>query len=98
MALISLNSENTCYLTDVPALIYNRKTAAGRFDLINDFLRSLGLALSLLKDRNAPIWSIGNQGVNKWLVIEKVHENASDKLSMQSWLLLRVLRLLFWYL
>ena len=56
MALIFLNCESTCDLADVPASIYDRKTAARPFDTIHDILRCLSLAQSLLKGRNAPIW------------------------------------------
>ena len=47
---------NTCDLTKVPALIYNRKTAARPFDTIHDILRALSLVQSLLKGWNASIW------------------------------------------
>ena len=56
MALIFLNCESTCDLLDVPASIYDRKMDARPFDTINDILRGLSLAQSLLKRRNAPIW------------------------------------------
>ena len=55
-ALIFYISDSTCDLTDVPASIYDRKTAARRFDIIDDLQRSLGLAQSFLKGRNASIW------------------------------------------
>ena len=53
-----------CDSTDVPASIYDRKMDARLFDTIHEILRCLSLAQSLLKGRNAPIWRIGNQGVN----------------------------------
>ena len=37
------------------ASIYDRKTAARRFDAIYDNLRSLSIVLSLFKGKNAPI-------------------------------------------
>ena len=43
-------------MTDVPALIHDRETAAGPFDTIYDILRSLSIAQSDLKGRNVPIW------------------------------------------
>ena len=43
-------------LKDVQALIYHRQTPAQPFHSIHAILRSLSLAQSLLKDRNAPIW------------------------------------------
>ena len=60
----------TCDSTDVPASNYARKIAARPFDTIHDILRCLSLAQSLLKGRNAPIWRIGNRGVNYWLSFE----------------------------
>ena len=85
MALIFLNCESTCDLADVPASIYDRKTAARPFDTIHDILRCLSLAQSLLKGRNAPIWRIGNRGVKKpgvknfttTLFIKPRHQNIS---------------------
>ena len=50
-------------LTDVLASIYDRKTATRLFDIIHDILRCLSLVQPLLKDRNPPIWRIGNQRV-----------------------------------
>ena len=44
MAQTFFNYEGTCDSTDVPASIYDRKTAARPFDTINDILRSLSLA------------------------------------------------------
>ena len=38
------------------ASIYDRKTAATRFDIIHAIPRSLSLAQCLIKGRNAPIW------------------------------------------
>ena len=49
----------------VPAPIYDRKTAARRFDTIHAILRPLSVAQSLIEDRNEPIWRIGNRGVNE---------------------------------
>ena len=63
MAQTFLNCESTSDLTDVPASRYDRKTAARPFDSIHDILRSISLAQSFLKGRNAPIWRIGNRGV-----------------------------------
>ena len=40
------------------------KTTARSFDIINNTLRSLSLAQSLLKFRKTPIWRIGNRGVD----------------------------------
>ena len=40
-------------ITDVPASIYDRKTAARPFDTIHDILQSLSLVQSLLSGRNA---------------------------------------------
>ena len=37
---------------------------AGNFNTIHDILRYLSLMQSLLKGRNAPIWRMGNRGVN----------------------------------
>ena len=42
------------------ASIYDRKTAARPFDTTYDILRYLSLVQSHPKDRNAPIWCIGN--------------------------------------
>ena len=55
LPLIFLNCENSSDLADVPASIYDKKTAARRFDIIHDVLRCLSLAKSLLKSRNIPI-------------------------------------------
>ena len=41
------NCERTCYSTNAPASIYNRKTAVRPFDTINDIVRSLSLVESL---------------------------------------------------
>ena len=43
-------------MTDVPTLIYDRKIAAWIFYTIHDIQRSLSLAKTLIKGRNAPIW------------------------------------------
>ena len=51
-------------LTDFPASIYVKKAAARSFDTIRDILRSLSLAQSLFKGRNAQIWHMGNRVVN----------------------------------
>ena len=64
MALIFWNRASTCGSTDLPVAIYDRKIAARRFDSIHDILRFLSLAQSLLKGLSAPIWHIGNRGVN----------------------------------
>ena len=53
VALIILNSECTCDLTNVAASIYDRKIAVQTFDTIHDILRSLSLAQSLFEGRNA---------------------------------------------
>ena len=42
---------------------YDRKTAARRFDTIDDILRPFGLTQSFLKGLNT-IWRNGNRGVN----------------------------------
>ena len=63
MALIILNCESMFDLTDVSASTYDRRMDARPFDTINDILRCLSLAQSLLKGRNAPIWHIGNRRV-----------------------------------
>ena len=39
MAQTFLNSESSCDLTDAPASMYDRKTAAGPFDTIHDILQ-----------------------------------------------------------
>ena len=54
--MLFLNCERTCGLTDVPASIYDRKTAARPFDTNHNILRCLSLSQFLLKGRNAPIW------------------------------------------
>ena len=54
MAQTILNFESSLYLTDVPAAMYDRKTAARPFGTIHDILRSLSLVQSLFKGRNAP--------------------------------------------
>ena len=61
--VIFFNSERTRDLTDAPASIYDRKTATRRFSTFREILRSLSLAQSLLKDRNAARWRIENRGV-----------------------------------
>ena len=48
---------------DVQASIYDRKTAARRFDSIHDILRFLSRVQSLLEGQNPPIWRSGNRGV-----------------------------------
>ena len=45
--------ESTCDLTDVPPLMYDRKTAARHFDNMRDILRSLSLPQYLLQGQNA---------------------------------------------
>ena len=62
-----LNAESLIDSTDFSASVHNRKTAARRFDTINDILRSRSLAKSLLKGRNAPICRSGRWAVNKAL-------------------------------
>ena len=59
--------DRMCDLTVLLASICYRKTAARPFDTICDILRALRLVQSLLKGRNAPIWHIGNRGVNAHL-------------------------------
>ena len=56
VTLIFFNCKSKCDLTDVPGSIYDIKTVARRFRTIQDIQRSLSLAQSLLKGRNAPIW------------------------------------------
>ena len=80
MAQIFLNSESTCNSTDVPASMYGRKIAARPFDTIHDTLRSLSLAQSLLKRRNAPIRRIGNREANtigraKFTLVKSIKKN-----------------------
>ena len=48
--------ESTCDLTDVQPSMYDRKTAARPFKIIHVIIRSLSLAQTFLRDRNAPIW------------------------------------------
>ena len=55
MALIFLKCKSTSDLTDIPALIYDRKTVARRFDTIYNILRPPSLVQSLLTGQNAPI-------------------------------------------
>ena len=57
--LCFFNCESTCDLTDVPVLIYDRKMNERPFYT----LRCLSLVQSRFKDRNTPIWRIGNQRV-----------------------------------
>ena len=51
------------------------KTAAGRFDTINDNLRSLNLAQFLPKERRSPIWRYVSRGVsmNRLLTVVKFY-------------------------
>ena len=65
--MIVLDSKRMGDLTNVSALNYDRKTDARPFETIEGILRCLSLVQSLLKDRNAPIWRIGNQGVKTGL-------------------------------
>ena len=58
-------------LTDVPAFIYDRETAAGHYETILDFKRSLGLAQYFLQGRNAPISRSRNQGVKMTSVLNE---------------------------
>ena len=67
------NFESTCDLAYVPASIYDRKVADRRFDIIHVILRSLSLAQSRLKIRNAPIRRIGSRWVNSVLNPKKHH-------------------------
>ena len=53
---------------------YDRKMDALPFDTIHDILRCLSLMQSLLKDRNGPIWRIGNRRVNLRNTAPKPHE------------------------
>ena len=55
--------ECPCDSTDIPASIYDRTIDARPFDTPNDILRCLSFVQSLFKDRNAPIWRIGNRRV-----------------------------------
>ena len=64
MAQTFLNCESTYDLTNVPAAMYDRKTAARTFDTFHVILQSLSLKQSLPKDQNTPIWRIGNREVN----------------------------------
>ena len=57
------NFEKTCDLTGAPASIYDRKTAAGRFDPIHDILRSISLAQYLLKGEICRFGSAGAEGL-----------------------------------
>ena len=63
-ALIFLNCESSCDLTNVRASIYERKIDARPFDTTHDVLRCLSFVQSLFKDRNERIWRIGNRRVN----------------------------------
>ena len=56
--LIFLNCERMCYLTDILAWNYDRKTDVRPFDTTFDILRCLSLVKSLVKGQNAPIWRI----------------------------------------
>ena len=58
-----LHYESRYDLTDVPASIHDSKTVSRRFNTIYDIFRSLSLAQSLLKGRNAPICRSENGGV-----------------------------------
>ena len=49
MALFFSECESTCYLTDIAASIYDKKTGARPFDTIKVIQQSLDLAQSLLK-------------------------------------------------
>ena len=59
--LMFLNCESTCDLTDVPAPINDRKMDARHFDTIQDILRSLSLAQSLLKVEMRQFGTSGDQ-------------------------------------
>ena len=88
--ILFLNCERTCGLTDVPASIYDRKTAARPFDTNHNIIRCLSLAQFLLKGRNAPIWRIGNPGVKGlkevcWLLFQT---NTVLQFVLPTWLLL----------
>ena len=57
--MIFLNCESTSDLTDVP--IDDRKMDARTFDTVHDIQGCLSLVQFFVKDRNAPIWRIGNR-------------------------------------
>ena len=57
------NFARTCDSTDVSASNYDRKMDARLFDTIHDISRCLRLVQWLLKERNTPIWRIGNRRV-----------------------------------
>ena len=65
MAQTFFNYEGTCDSTDVPASIYDRKTAARPFNTIHDILGCLSLVQSLLKDTKNKFGLVGTQGLNK---------------------------------
>ena len=83
------NFESTYDLTDVPASIYGRKTAARRFDTTYTILRSFRLAQFLLKGRNASIWRqrelthMRLSGIESlitfWLIIMGLNEGRHSK-------------------
>ena len=56
------NNKTTYDLTNVPASVYDRKSAARPFDTIHEILKSHGLAQSLLKGQNAPIRRVEDLG------------------------------------
>ena len=51
------------YLTDVPALNYDRKTDARPFDTIQEILRCLSLVQSLLKTEMRQFVTLGTDGL-----------------------------------
>ena len=63
-----MNCGSTCDSTDVTAQISDRKMAARRFETIHNILRSLSLAESLLKGRNAPICVPVTEGLNNQVI------------------------------
>ena len=65
MLLIFSNCESTCVLTEVPASIYDRKTAARPFDTIHDILWCHIIVQSLLEgSKKKQIWLSGKARVN----------------------------------
>ena len=75
--------ENQYDSKDFPAPINDRKTAARPFDTINEILRSLGLAQSLLKSRNAQIW---RKREPLYLTLLGTHGLIKNRCSLQSFL------------
>ena len=54
-----------CNSEDVPASIYDRKTAARRFDTLHEILRSFSLVKSLPKTEMRKLGASGIEGLNK---------------------------------